>query len=276
MTKPAPRLLAALLSAALLPLVSFAAPPMEEIFEGAPSGFFSGFSAAPVLPEAPAAGPKAASPVSDVHTLGAGYYLTPAQVDLAGFPPAPAAGSETDQADMKALFDWQRKRTAAQCAEAREETEHSYKTFFGRISPFPEPPPESVKKFFHRVGTNSTVLQRSVKDVYKRERPFLRDPGLRPCALKAAGYAYPSGHAMMARVFARILGDLVPERKAEFMARADEAALNRVVAGVHHLSDVEAGKILGDMFYSQLLKHPVFAADLEAVRSYITRAKERQ
>ena len=58
----------------------------------------------------------------------------------------------------------------------------------------------------------------------------------------------------------------MPARRAEFLARADEAARNRALAGVHHPTDVEAGKLLAGTLYKQLLKQPAFAADLRALR----------
>lgn len=53
------------------------------------------------------------------------------------------------------------------------------------------------------------------------------------CVKKSWGYSYPSGHSSFSRVFANVLSDIVPERRAEFFARADEVAQDRVIGGVH-------------------------------------------
>ena len=87
----------------------------------------------------------------------------------------------------------------------------------------------------------------TAKNYYKRPRPFdYADETVDPCIEKATGYAYPSGHATSARLYARLLGKMYPERAEAFLKRGDEAALFRVLGGVHHPTDIEAGKKLGD------------------------------
>jgi len=194
------------------------------------------------------------------------HYLDTGSLDFRAVPAAPAAGSREDQEDFRVLFDWQARRTATQCAAAKAEMSHNYDVFFGRISPFPNPAPPQVKQFFKNVENDSVAAHKFLKDVYKRERPFVRDARVKPCLPRVQGFAYPSGHSAMARLEALILGDLVPARRAEFLARADQAALNRVLSGVHHPTDTAAGKALADVLYKELLKDPRFAADLRALR----------
>jgi acid phosphatase (class A) len=83
------------------------------------------------------------------------------------------------------------------------------------------------------------------------------------------GFSYPSGHAAYSRLFALILSELQPERKSEFMARADQAALNRVIGGVHYPTDIEAGKKLAEDIFADLRKNPDFRRDLEILKQYI-------
>lgn len=213
------------------------------------------------VPEAPAAYAAVAERGSY-----SGYYLDLADLDLRAVPAAPAEGSYEDDGDLRAVLDWQYRRTKEQCAAARAEMSHNYGVFFGQISPFPEPEPPAVKKFFKNVGKDSVAAHRFLKDVYQRERPFVRDPRIKPCLYRIKGYAYPSGHATMSRLFALILSDLVPSRRAEFIARADEAALNRLIGGVHHPTDLAAGRELADTLYKYLKKDPGFRSDLKALK----------
>jgi len=60
---------------------------------------------------------------------------------------------------------------------------------------------------------------------------------------KAGGY--PSMHAAAASSAAEVLGYLFPQRRGEFAAKADEAMLSRVLAGVEFPSDVQAGREIG-------------------------------
>ncbi|MBI5744211.1 MAG: phosphatase PAP2 family protein [Elusimicrobia bacterium] len=196
----------------------------------------------------------------------AGHYLDIASLDLRAVPAAPADGSREDKEDFRVLLDWQARRTSAQCAAARKEMEHNYEVFFGAISPFASPTPEQVKAFFKNVEKDSIAAHTYLKSAYQRQRPFVRDARVQPCLPRVQGLSYPSGHSAMARLEALILSDLVPSRRAEFMARADQAALNRVIGGVHHPTDTSAGKALADALYGYLKKDAAFASDLRALR----------
>ena len=68
-----------------------------------------------------------------------------------------------------------------------------------------------------------------------------------------------------------MLSDLVPPGKKEFFARADAAALDRVIGGVHPPSDLEAGKRLADKLYRKYKKSPVFRGDMETLRGLLVK-----
>ncbi len=250
MAHPFRRFLLSLSLAALLPVLGHS---------GAYEELSSGLTA--VLPPAPAA----AVPAAD-RSAGKPHYLSLEGLDLRAVPAPPADGSAADKEDFRVLYDWQARRTSAQCAAARAEMSHDYEVFFGKISPFGQPTPPAVKAFFNNVSKDSVAVNTYLKEAYQRQRPFLRDPGLKPCIPNVRGFAYPSGHSAMSRLFALILSDLVPSRRAEFMARADQAALNRVIGGAHHPSDTAAGKALADTLYTELKKQPAFASDLKAIK----------
>ncbi len=206
---------------------------------------------------APAAAPAAAS----------GHYLDVGSLDIVrNFPAPPAGGSAADRADFAALHRWQDSRSEAECARAQSESKPSYENMFGSVSPIPVPLSGRDKVFFSFVAADAGAADYIVKNRYRRLRPFLRDATLTPCIDQPKGFAYPSGHATLARVYGRILSDLVPARSAEFMARADEAGLDRVIGGVHHPSDIAAGKVLGDGVYEALKRDPDFNSELESLR----------
>ncbi|MDA8244334.1 MAG: phosphatase PAP2 family protein [Elusimicrobia bacterium] len=206
------------------------------------------------------------------------YYIAADQQQFPDFPPPPAPGSPEDRADLKAVFDWQVKHTEAQCEAVRAQRYARFNEFFGDISPFPEPLPEEAAEIFKRVRKETDGMVVYLKERFNRPRPFRRDPALVPCAGRDGGLSYPSGHSTISRVFGRILSDLVPERKAEFMAHADQAALNRVIGGVHHPSDVEAGKKLGDLIYARYKKSKAFRADMKELKRLLAKpaAKARE
>lgn len=183
--------------------------------------------------------------------------------------PAPAPGSETDKTDLATLRDWQLKRTPAQCAAAAAQPHATYEEFFGQAGLFGTPTPPAVSAFFDRLHHELYLEVTVIKKRNARPRPYNRDASLSPCLGKWDDYAYPSGHALNSRVFADILSELAPSRTGEFRALSDQAALNRVIGGVHHPSDIEAGKLLGDRLFAEYMKNPAFRADLEGLRKYL-------
>lgn len=199
------------------------------------------------------------------------YYLTGQQQQLLELTPPPVAGSAEDMADLATLREWQEKRTDAQCARANAEAHADYSILFDNISPFPEPLPAAAAAALKRVKAETDSIAWIVKDRFKRPRPFNRDSSLEPCLGRIGGLAYPSGHATISRIYALILSDLVPEHRSEFMTRADEVALYRVIGGVHHPTDIEAGKKLADTIYPLYLKSVAFRADMNTLRGYLIR-----
>lgn len=258
-----------LISAAVIPARLFAVGGIE------PAGFRAPFSGPPCgLPEAAAAVPAAQAYPAEGRDIreDKAWYLPPEQVDLSQVPPPPADGSAADKEDLDAVRRWQAERTAAQCAAAKAQENATYDEFFGEVSPFGNPAPEEVETIFQQVKADAKAAIRVLKELYKRPRPFLRDPDIIPCVDKVivytypTGYSYPSTHSTTARVFGLILSDLVPAEAGKFMAYAGQAALNRVIGGAHHPLDIEAGKKLGDAVYTALKQSPAFGADMDRLR----------
>ena len=212
--------------------------------------------------------PEAPAPAADERGSASGY-LSQSQLEINDFPPPPAAGSAQDIADLAAVLQWQKDRTEAQCAEARAQADESFVAFFGGVSPFPAPLPPEVGAFFKRIGSDADSANRHIKSIYKRDRPFLRSAELDPCLGRMQGFSYPSGHATVSRVFGLILSDLLPRQGAIFMRAADQAALNRVIGGVHYPSDIQAGKDLGEILFRKLRQNPAFVSDMGALSKYL-------
>jgi len=194
--------------------------------------------------------------------FGPEYHYVSAERVLAALPPPPEPGSPADKADFEALFAWQARRSEADCAGALAQAKADYDKFFGDISPFPAPLPPDVSSILFKVYYDGGMAVGAAKKRFGRQRPFKRDKALTPCLGKVGGLSYPSGHATVSRLFALLLADVAPASRAAFLARSDQAALNRVIGGVHHPSDIEAGKALGDAVYAELLKEAAFREDL--------------
>lgn len=201
--------------------------------------------------------------------LADGAYVTRAQVDLVYIlPPPPAHGSEAERADVKAVLDAQAARTTETAERAKADAEISVFRFADVLGPdfTPEKLPVTAA-FFAKVKQDTGDLVEPVKAFWNRPRPSLTDAAVTPVIKLPKNASYPSGHTTFARLHAIVLAALVPEKRAELFARADEYANNRIVAGVHFPTDVAGGKIAGSVIAAKELENPAFTADFEAAKA---------
>ncbi len=219
-----------------------------------------------------------ASPVARVNTANSQlqhaqiYYVQAEQFKSAQFDPPPAINSDAQKADLAAVLDWQTKRSAADCARAALSADSTYAYFWGDKSPFKDPVPSEVKEFFGNIASDLETATNNMKNHYQRLRPFNGYPDeVKPCIRKSKGYSYPSGHSTFSRVFAHVLSDIIPERRSEFFAKADEIANDRVIGGVHYPADVAAGKLFGDKFYDELVKSPAYQKDVLVMKALLVK-----
>lgn len=196
------------------------------------------------------------------------FYAQEADIQAITIASPPPDGSEADRRDLAELLRLQGTRTPQDCARARREAASGYESFFGDIGPFPLPVPPEAAAFLKRVRADAARSTYVFKKRFARKRPFLRWPEVQPCLPLEDGYAYPSGHSALAMTFALVLADLRPDLRDLLLARASSVAGDRALGGVHHPSDVEAGKELGAALHAKLAGSPAYTADLEKMAKY--------
>ena len=200
---------------------------------------------------------------SNFHYIDATPF---AQMD---FPLPPMPGSAEDNKDLVTLSDWQKKRTKAECARAEHEVIVDYEHFFGSQSPFKAPTNPAVLKFFADLRADTGLIVGILKERYHRLRPYNRDKKFSPCVKRDTQFAYPSGHTTIGRVFALVLGEIDAAHKQQYLERGDQIALDRIIAGVHHPSDIAFGKKLGEEIFHELQQQEKFNADLAKLKQYL-------
>lgn len=169
--------------------------------------------------------------------------------------PYPTRGSEALARDFEIMLSLQETRTDEQCAFAANHEQATLKNIFHNDNgPLTSREANRLTVKLFKAYAEAGINIYLAKGVYKRPRPYITRPDIVPCIEKENSYAYPSGHTTVSRVFARILSRIYPERAEAFMKRADEAAQNRILGGVHHPSDIEAGKKLGDYLSDHVMK----------------------
>jgi acid phosphatase (class A) len=180
--------------------------------------------------------------------------LTPSAIKslLGDFP---QTGSTEEVADVKTLIAWQDKRTVEECEYADSQNSSNLTALFSdNNGPLTAEEASKLEKRTFKIYAEAGLSILLAKKLYNRARPYDAHSEVKPCIELETSTSFPSGHATIARFYANVLTEYFPARKAEFFKRADEAALNRVIGGVHYPSDIAAGKKLGDEIY-KLLKN---------------------
>ena len=202
------------------------------------------------------------------------FYLDPTRVDLAQvLAPPPAPDSPAGKADLESVLDAQRTRTPAQIAGAQADNLTSVFRFADVMGPaFTAAKLPFTTAFFGRISSDDITAIRIAKAHFNRPRPYISDPDVKPVVREPANASYPSGHATFAYVDGILLAYMVPEKAAAIFDRAQVFARNRVIAGVHYPSDVEAGRICAAVIDNVLLHDARFIADLATARAEVRHA----
>jgi acid phosphatase (class A) len=216
----------------------------------------------------------AALAVSSAAKAGDTFYLNPDEVDLIHvLAPPPIADSPAATADLQAVLAAVNSRTTAEIEHAQADDQRVVFRFADVMGPNfrPESLPFAAQLFQHvyQDGNAATV---AAKAYFKRQRPFVVDPDIKIIVVQAPDFSYPSNHSTFAYEAGILLAAMVPEKAAAIFERAADYAHNRVVAGVHFPTDVEAGRISGSVIDNALLHDAHFLTDFERAKSEVRAA----
>lgn len=198
------------------------------------------------------------------------YYINASILNVSDLlPDPPAVGSRANDAELSELHRIEQQRTPGQIAKAQaddaEEDMFVFKTVLGQGFT-PQALPMTAALGAH-VKNEQSVAGGELKRHFQRPRPYQTDSTLHPvCTIKPTADSYPSGHSLTGYLEALTLSELVPEKRSEILARADEYARNRVICGVHYPSDTEASRRVAYAIFGFMLATPRFQQDLAAAR----------
>jgi acid phosphatase (class A) len=216
----------------------------------------------------------AALAVSPAAKAADAFYLNPADVDLVHvLAPPPTEDSPAEASDLQAALAAVNSRTDAQIKSAQADDQRTVFRFADVMGANfrPESLPLATQLFQHvyEDGNGATV---AAKAFFKRRRPFVVDPEIQILVVQAPDFSYPSNHSTFAYEAGILLAAMVPEKAAAIFQRAADYAHNRVIAGVHFPSDVEAGRISGSVIDNALLHNDHFRTDFERAKSEVRAA----
>jgi acid phosphatase (class A) len=196
-------------------------------------------------------------------------YISASQLDLIHvLPGPPAANSPAFKTDLQAVLDAQRVRTSAQVESAQADQKRSVFRFADVLgSRFRADNLSATAKLFKRVAKDVKNVLEPAKAYFHRERPFVADPSIKPSVKEPHDASYPSAHAAFAATVGALLKAMVPEKAEAISRRATLYAQNRVVAGAHFPSDVEAGRLAGEAIAAKLMQDRTFMQDLNRAKA---------
>lgn len=185
--------------------------------------------------------------------------------------PPPKPGSTADKADFRELLRLQRERSHEECDAAQDQTMMTGRNLVGPKLGF------LSKAEFEALGDTIGELLDTVSEVakpfkkqYSRARPYEADDRIQPCITLPGGQtSYPSSHAASGVVLGHFLKAVFPSRASEAEQLGWQVGQNRLIGGVHHPSDVDAGRDLGEQIWEALQTHRQFKKDLSAAKTAV-------
>ncbi len=199
-------------------------------------------------------------------------FVTPEQVNLAAILPAPPApDSPAGKADLADVHKIQNARTPGQTAHAKADDEEEdmfvFRAVVGEKFTAAQLPATAVLS--SHLHNDEGIIVGPAKQFFARLRPFNFDHTVQPVCKTNANvkdYGYPSGHGTTGYLEALALIQMIPEKRDEILARADDYAFSRAVCGVHYRSDGQASKLSAYAMMSVMMNNPQFQKELAAAK----------
>lgn len=204
---------------------------------------------------------------------GQAYFVAPAEIDAADMLPAPPADdSAENKAEIRQLHQIQDRRTPADVAHARADAAERdifiFKNVLGdRFNAKALPLTAALSAHVEQDGSAEI---KPLKHIFHRLRPYQFDKTLHPvCRATMKEDSYPSGHTATGYLEALVLASMLPEKKDAIFARAADYAHDRLVCGVHHASDLEAGKEIAYALFAVMADNARFEAERRAAEAEV-------
>jgi acid phosphatase (class A) len=195
------------------------------------------------------------------------WKVPPSSVFLAQIPPPPANNSISTRNDLETILALQTKATPARIARAEATYNLTVFTFNEVLGPdfTPQRYPKTAK-FFLELNDLIDRINTDLKDTFKRPHPFQLDPQVKQYVKAIPAFSYPSYHSARCEVFRRVLLQLDPGHKTAFHKVAHQVEEDRVFAGEHFPTDIDAGITLGKLIYAALERDENFSAGIDQLK----------
>lgn len=202
--------------------------------------------------------------------------LTPAESDAARLlPPPPKPGSPVANAEVAELHAIAVRSAPDMVAAAARDAMDQKPDMFNDALGFDAMALPATARLLTAVFEEQAAAGKPAKAFFHRDRPWIVDPTIRTCTKQPPGPAantYPSGHSTTAFSLGVVLAALMPQKAQIILARAAQAAENRLICGMHFRSDIVAGQQFGTALALRLMEKPAFKAQMAAARAELRAA----
>lgn len=195
-------------------------------------------------------------------------WLERANLDLVAHLPPPAApGSPAEMAQRAQVLEAQRMRTPAMVAAAQRDQEISPGRFADVLGEgFKQARFPRTFALAQWLCRDAAVMTGAAKVHWQRPRPYVVEPVVRLVVAVSTDGSYPSGHTTCGYLWATVLGEVFPNRRAALFARGIDYGNQRLVSCVHYPSDIAAGHLAAVVILANLRGREAFAAALADAR----------
>jgi acid phosphatase (class A) len=210
--------------------------------------------------------------------LPAPRFVVPADVDLkAVLPPFPAKGSLAERADIETMLAIQARRTREEEADAQADSvttmpDLTLRLLGSKVTPASHPKLFAMLRSLHDDMRGINRAANAAQGF--RARPQVYDTRIRP-SLDMVGHgnaSYPSARTSSGYVWAGVIGDLFPSRRAEAEAEAERVAWRRVLGGVHYPSDLAGSRLVAAAVLKHLRASAAFRREMAMIKAEIAAA----
>src|SRR5262249_32947317 len=178
----------------------------------------------------------------------------------------PAADSEAQKRELAVVLEAQGKRTPQQAERAVADNKSAPKRVADVLGlDVTKKKLSKTAALLKAVAADATAA--IPKDAWNRHRPSAVGAEVKPIGKTPKSASYPSAHATRGYLVALVLAEMVPEKRAALLARGREYGDNRVAAGDHFPSDVEAGRLAATTIAAAMMQNKSFRHDLDEAKS---------
>jgi acid phosphatase (class A) len=220
------------------------------------------------------------------NSLTRTYYLSlEDEAKLPSYIKCPANSSDQTKADLEYLLKLQNTRTKADTTKAQFIAQIG--SWHNIINPTDPDFAENRSQLFYIAGSvgdwfnsdnfpaTTQLLLNCIQDIrvtefrlkrfFKRPRPYHLEPTLKPIT-RINSPSFASGHTLWAFSEAFLFAQLIPEKRNDFIVKAEEVRWSREILGIHYPSDNEASRVIAWNLVSDWFKNPQFVADFEKAK----------